>query len=72
MYQISGIFGLKVRFDGSVARQKVAFSNVTLHTERGVMNFIDEEKPFDEIKIIDVATNKDVTEYFLGPVGAKL
>jgi len=71
MYEISGIFGIKLRFDGSLSRNKHTF-RTTVNTERGVMKFIDEEKPFESVKIINLATREDLTEYFLGPKGDEI
>jgi len=70
MYEISGIFGIRLRFDGSLSRNKQTFKT-RVNTERGVMVFVDEEKPFDTIKIINLETKEDLTEYFLGPKGGE-
>lgn len=51
--------------DGSISRTKKAFET-TLNSENGVMAFLDEQRPFLELKIIDAMTKKDVTKYFLG------
>jgi len=68
MYEISGVFGIRLRFDGSLSRNKHTF-RTTVNTERGVMEFVNEEKPFETIKIINLETKEDLTEYFLGPKG---
>lgn len=65
MYEISGIYAVKFYPDGSVSRNKKAFKMV-LNTESGVMAFLDEQKPFQDVKIKEVENKKDLTEYFLG------
>jgi len=66
MYEVSGVYGIKLAPDGSILRTKKVF-HVTLKTERGVTAFCDEQKPFAKIKIVDDITKEDKTEYFLGP-----
>jgi hypothetical protein len=66
MFTISGVYGIKLYPNGSVSRLKRAFA-ITLNTEKGVMEFLDEQKPFSEVKIVDSITKEDKTEYFLGP-----
>ena len=65
MYEISGVYGVKFYPDGSVSRLKKAFKMV-VNSERGVMAFYDEQRPFESIKIRDPDTKVDMTEYFLG------
>ena len=65
MYEISGIYAVKFYPDGSISRSKKAFKMV-LNTESGVMAFLDEQKPFQDVQIKDTDTKKDLTEYFLG------
>lgn len=65
MYTIKGIYAMKFYPDGSISRTKKAFET-TLNSENGVMAFLDEQRPFLELKIIDAMTKKDVTKYFLG------
>jgi len=65
VYEISGIYAVKFYPDGSLSRNKKAFKMV-VNSERGVMAFVDEQKPFESIKIKDPDTKEDFTEYFLG------
>jgi len=65
MFTIKGIYGIKFYPDGSLSRDKRAFE-MTLNSENGVMAFLDEQRPFLELKIVDATTKKDVTKYFLG------
>lgn len=65
MFEISGIYAVKFYPNGSLSRYKKAFKMV-LNTESGVMAFLDEQQPFEEIKIRDPETKEDFTEYFLG------
>ncbi len=64
MFEIEGVLAEKF-FQGHVLRLKRAFK-ITLHTERGVMNYLEEQKPFSSVTIYNVLTRKDVTSYFLG------
>ena len=66
MFEISGIYAVKFYPDGSVSRMKKAFKMV-VNTERGVMAFLDEQRPFESVQIKDPDTKEDLTEYFLGP-----
>lgn len=65
MFRITGIYDVKLRRDGSVSRTKHTF-DIALNTERGVMAFIEEQKPFAEIAITDAVTKEDKTAYFIG------
>lgn len=65
MFTIKGIYAVKFYPNGSVSRDKTAFK-MTLNTESGVMAFLDEQKPFVEIKITNADTKEDVTKYFMG------
>jgi len=65
MFEIRGVFAEKFTAKGEVLRLKNTFVQY-LNTEKGVMAFIDEMKPFVEISITDYTTKKDKTEYFLG------
>jgi len=65
MFTIKGIYAMKFYPDGSISRTKKVFE-MTLNSEQGVMAFIDEQKPFLEIKVTNTETKKDVTKYFLG------
>ena len=65
MFEISGIYAVKFYPDGSVSRMKKAFKMV-VNTERGVMAFLDEQRPFESVQIRDPDTKEDQTEYFLG------
>ena len=65
MFEISGVYGIKFYPGGSLSRIKKAFKMV-VNTEHGVMAFLDEQKPFDSVKIRDPETKEDLTEYFLG------
>ena len=65
MFEISGVYAVKFYPDGSVSRMKKAFKMV-VNTERGVMAFLDEQRPFEEVLIRDPDTKEDHTEYFLG------
>lgn len=65
MYEISGTYAVKFYPDGSVSRNKKVFKMV-VNTERGVMAFYDEQRPFESVMVRDYDTKKDLTEYFLG------
>ena len=65
MFEISGVYAVKFYPDGSLSRSKRAFKMV-VNTERGVMAFLDEQKPFESIQIKDPNTKEELTEYFLG------
>jgi len=65
MFTIEGIYAVKFYPNGSVSRDKKTFK-MTLNTEGGVMAFLDEQKPFAEIKIINAETKENVTKYFMG------
>lgn len=65
MYTIKGVYGVKFYPNGSVSRNKTAFE-MTLNSEGGVMAFLDEQKPFDTVKITKTETKEDLTSYFLG------
>lgn len=67
MFTIKGVYAMKLYPDGSISRTKKAFQT-TLNSEQGVMAFLDEQKPFVEVKITEVGTKKDMTKYFLGQV----
>lgn len=65
MFEISGVYAVKFYPDGSLSRMKKAFKMV-VNTERGVMAFLDEQRPFETVLIRDPDTKQDLTEYFLG------
>ena len=65
MFEISGVYAVKFYPDGSVSRLKKTFKMV-VNSERGVMAFYDEQRPFESITIRNPDTKVDVTEYFLG------
>ena len=65
MFTIKGVYEVKFYPNGIISRYKTAFET-TLNTEKGVMAFVDEQKPFLEVKIVQAETNKDLTSYFLG------
>lgn len=63
MYTITGVFATTWAPTGQVLRTQKMFKQIVL-TEHGVLNFIDDHKPFSEIKVVD-ALGKDVTEEFV-------
>lgn len=65
MFEITGIYSNTFYPNGTLNRMKKAF-HMALNTESGVMAFIDEQVPFEEIKIRDAETKEDLTEYFMG------
>jgi hypothetical protein len=69
MFEISGVFAEKFHPQGQVIRMKGAFK-MGLNTEIGVVRFLEEQKPFAELKIMNRVENKDVTKYFLEKVDA--
>jgi len=65
MFEISGVYAIKFYPDGSLSRLKKAFKMI-VNTERGVMAFLAEQRPFENVKIKNTDTKEDLTEYFLG------
>lgn len=65
MFIIKGVYAVKFYPNGSVSRNKNSFT-MPLNTEKGVMAFIDEQKPFESIQILNAETKEDLTKYFLG------
>uniref|UniRef100_A0A6M3L010 Uncharacterized protein n=1 Tax=viral metagenome TaxID=1070528 RepID=A0A6M3L010_9ZZZZ len=65
MFTITGVYAVKFYPTGSVSRDKSAFK-MTLNTEKGVMAFLDEQKPFVEIEITNAETKENLTKYFMG------
>lgn len=65
MFTIEGIYAVRFYPNGSISRDKRAFK-MTLNTEDGVMAFLDEQRPFLEVKITNAETKEDLTTYFLG------
>lgn len=63
MYELKGVFSEKFLPDGNVLRMKGLFTQY-LNSEIGVIRFIQEQKPFSEIKITNLI-GEDKTEYFL-------
>jgi len=66
MYELKGVFGEKFHPEGHVLRMKGLFTQY-LNTDVGVVRFIQEQRPFAELKIKNLA-GKDITEYFLKEV----
>jgi hypothetical protein len=64
VFKVECILADKFGNRGEVVRLKRFMTNY-LNTEKGVMNFINEMKPFVSITITD-ETKKDWTTYFLG------
>lgn len=62
MFKLEGILDDKFLPDGSIIRMKSRFS-LPLNSEDGVLRFIEELKPFAEIKITE--DKEDKTQYFL-------
>ena len=65
MFEISGVYAVKFYTNGSLSRNKRA-SKLVVNTERGVMAFLDEQRPFESVQIRNPETKEDLTEYFLG------
>ena len=65
MFEISGVYAIKFYPDGSLSRLKKAFKMI-VNTERGVVAFLDEQRPFENVQIKNTDTKEDLTEYFLG------
>ena len=65
MFEINAILAEKFTPHGEVIRMKQVVK-IYLNTEQGVMNFIDEQKPFVKIEIKDTVTKEDKTPFFLG------
>lgn len=65
MFEISGVYAPKIHTNGAILRHQSMFKT-QLHTEEGVMRWLDEQKPFLELKIMNVVAREDVTEYFTG------
>jgi len=66
MYEIKGVFTEKLLSDGHVLRMKGIFTQ-HLNTEKGVVKFLQEQRPFSELKITDLFGG-DKTDYFLKEV----
>ena len=66
MYTIKGTYALKLAPTGHIVRSRSMFE-IRLNTPQGVLNFIDEMKPFTEIKVIedDLINKKDVTNDYV-------
>jgi len=65
MFEISGVFAEKFHPLGYILRLPNSFTQY-VNTEDGVRRFLDEEKPFRSIKVIDYTTKKNLTKQFLG------
>jgi len=65
MFKLEGVYAVKFYPNGSVSRSKYAFK-MHLNSESGVMAFLDEQRPFLEVKITEIETREDKTDYFMG------
>lgn len=63
MFEINGVFKEKF-YQGQVIRMKNSFKQ-SLNTKEGVIRFIEDNQPFDEITIRSIIDNKDVTDNFI-------
>jgi hypothetical protein len=64
MFTISGVYGEKYDATGNIVRQRQVFKT-TLNGKKGVESFIQQMTPIEQIKVVDLNTNQDVTEEFL-------
>jgi hypothetical protein len=70
MFEISGTLGEKILFGGKMIRNSSMFKMI-LNTEAGVCAYIEEQKPFKYIKIIDTITKEDMTDCILQKLNDK-
>jgi len=67
MFEISGTLAEKFHPDGYILRMKNHFKT-QLNTEIGVVRFLQEQRPFAELKVVTIIGNEDKTQYFLAKV----
>lgn len=62
-YEVMGAYALKI-VGGVIVRQPGTFS-ITLHTPEGVMRFLEEAAPVNNVVVRDATTKEDLTEEFV-------
>lgn len=67
MFELSGTLAEKFHPDGYILRMKNTFK-MQLNTEEGVVRFVQEQRPFADLKVVVAGTNEDRTEYFVAKI----
>jgi len=64
MFEINGVLSEKFHPQGQIIRMKNSFK-MHLNSDKGVVRFLREQRPFAALSIKEVGTDEDKTEYFL-------
>ena len=71
MFEIKGVTEEKFHPQTSdIIRMQSAFT-MPLNTEKGVVRFLREQRPFKQLTITEIETKEDKTQYFLDLVKAE-
>lgn len=68
MFEIKGVIAEKFHPVTSDIIRMQSVITMPLNSEKGVVRFVREQRPFKTLEITNIETKKDMTKYFLGLV----